>query len=287
VDTQPITLPQERGTAYESSFAEGSVEFIGTATVILRYAGFTILTDPNFLHRGEQVHLGYGLHATRLTEPSRALEELPPLDLVILSHMHEDHFDRRVARDLSRDLPIVTTPHAARALGRKGFRATHPLRTWDTKLVRYGPAWLRITSMPARHAPGALSLALPPVMGSLLEFGRGAERAAVRLYVTGDTLIHGALAEIRQRYPDIDLALVHLGGTRLLGVTVTMDGRQGVELLEIVRPRAAIPIHYDDYDRFRSPLSDFRRRVERAGLPTQIVYLDRGQVHRFRVALHA
>jgi L-ascorbate metabolism protein UlaG (beta-lactamase superfamily) len=115
VDTHPITLPQDRRTAYESSFAEGSIEFIGTATVIIRYAGFTILTDANFLHRGEQAHLGYGLLATRLTEPSRALEDLPPVDLVILSHLHEDHFDRRVAQDLSRALPIVTTPHAARA----------------------------------------------------------------------------------------------------------------------------------------------------------------------------
>jgi L-ascorbate metabolism protein UlaG (beta-lactamase superfamily) len=73
----------------------------------------------------------------------------------------------------------------------------------------------------------------------------------------------------------------------LLGVTVTMDGRQGVELLRLVRPRTAIPIHYDDYDRFRSPLSDFRRRVEDARLPTEVVYLDRGEVHRFHVALHA
>ena len=40
-----------------------TVSFVGTATVILRYAGFTILTDPNFLHAGDHVHLGYGLTA--------------------------------------------------------------------------------------------------------------------------------------------------------------------------------------------------------------------------------
>jgi L-ascorbate metabolism protein UlaG (beta-lactamase superfamily) len=287
MDAGPLTLAQDRGTTIESSFAEGSVEFIGNATVIIRYAGFTIVTDPNFLHRGEQAHLGYGIRTTRLTEPSRALEELPPFDLVILSHLHEDHFDRRVARDLPRDTPIVTTPHAARALGRKGFRSTHPLGTWDVKVVRRGPVWLRITSLPGRHAPGLLSFALPPVMGSLLEFGRLEERSAVRLYITGDTVLHPALAQIPERYPDIDLALLHLGGTSLFGVTVTMDGRQGVELLRLVRPKTAIPIHYDDYDRFLSPLSDFRSRAERAGLPIEIVYLDRGQVHRFHVALHA
>src|SRR6185312_4344495 len=80
----------------------GSVFFIGTATVIIRYAGFTILTDPNFLHHGEQVHLGYGAHATRKTNPALELEELPPIDLIVLSHMHEDHFDRVVARKLDK-----------------------------------------------------------------------------------------------------------------------------------------------------------------------------------------
>src|SRR5260370_16109769 len=71
----------------------GSIFFVGTATVIIRYAGFTILTDPNFLHRGDHAHLGYGLHTTRITNPAIEMSELPPLDLVVLSHMHEDHFD--------------------------------------------------------------------------------------------------------------------------------------------------------------------------------------------------
>lgn len=41
--------------------ATGSIFFIGTATVLIRYAGFTILTDPNFLHAGDHAHLGHGL----------------------------------------------------------------------------------------------------------------------------------------------------------------------------------------------------------------------------------
>jgi hypothetical protein len=45
--------------------AGGSVQFIGTATVLIRFRGMTILTDPNFLHKGEHVHLGYGLKSER------------------------------------------------------------------------------------------------------------------------------------------------------------------------------------------------------------------------------
>jgi hypothetical protein len=53
----------------EKGETAGSVTFVGTATVLIRYGGLTILTDPNFLHRGDHVHLGYGLTSERLTNP--------------------------------------------------------------------------------------------------------------------------------------------------------------------------------------------------------------------------
>lgn len=92
-----------------------SLTFIGTATTLLRFGRFTILTDPNFLHRGQHAYLGYGLASRRRTDPAMTIDELPPLDAVVLSHMHSDHWDRVARRGLRRDLPIVTTPKAARA----------------------------------------------------------------------------------------------------------------------------------------------------------------------------
>lgn len=56
--TQELVLPAEQE---QPDFRKGSIFFVGTATVILRYAGFTILTDPNFLRQGYQVHLGHGI----------------------------------------------------------------------------------------------------------------------------------------------------------------------------------------------------------------------------------
>jgi len=274
--TSVITLPA--GPVGE--LATGSVRFVGTATTIIRCAGFSLLTDPNFLHRGEYVPLGYGLRSKRLTEPALSLDQLPPIDLVVLSHYHGDHFDQRVERELDRGLPIVTTHHAANALRRKGFGETHELSTWDTQAVAKGPAFLRITALPGKHAPQPLQSLLPPVMGSMLEFGTG-EEVAFRLYITGDTLLIDRIAEIHRRYPDIDLELIHLGGTRLFGVLLTMDARQGVEALSITRPRAAIPIHYDDYTVFKSPLDDFKREMGRTGLDIPVHYLAHGETHEF------
>ena len=52
------------------------ITFVGTATVLIRHAGFTLLTDPNFLHRAERAYVGMGLSTKRLTEPAFGLAEL-------------------------------------------------------------------------------------------------------------------------------------------------------------------------------------------------------------------
>ena len=266
-----------------SDLEKGSVFFVGTATVIIRYAGFTILTDPNFLHAGDHVHLGYGLHSERLTDPAVDIEDLPPLDLVLLSHLHGDHFDRVAEEKLDKMIPIVTTPHAARYLEGKGFRPPTALKTWESLLVRKGDTRLRITAMPGTHAPGPLRKVLPPVMGSMLEFAGAEGGTQLRMYITGDTLLYDRLKEIPERYPEIDLALLHLGGTRVLGLLVTMDAKQGVEAMKIIDPRTAIPIHYNDYTVFKSPLEDFKKAITEAGLEERVRYLAHGETYEFEV----
>ncbi len=277
-----LVLPAQ---ASPPDLEQGSLLFVGTATVILRYAGFTILTDPNFLHRGEHVHLGYGLRSTRRTDPALAFEALPPLDFVLLSHLHEDHFDREVEKKLDKTLPLVTTPQAEKTLRAKGFGKTYALRTWQSLTVIKGEAVLRITSMPGKHAPGPLSSLLPPVMGSMLEFQTPHEETMLRMYITGDTLMYKQLQEIPRRFPDIDLALLHLGGTKIMGVLLTMDARQGVEALRMIAARTAIPLHFDDYPVFKSPLADFKAAVNEAKLENRVHYLQRGEVYTF--AKHA
>ena len=258
----------------------GSVQFIGNATVLLRYRGLTILTDPNFLHKGDHVHLGYGLHSQRLTNPAVEIDALPPIDLVILSHLHEDHFDKLVQQRLARDTPIVTTRESSERLERLGFTRRYPLATWATLDVIKGADKVRITAMPGRHGPPLGAVLLPSVMGSMLDFSSQAG-AAYRTYISGDTLVYDDIAEIPQRYPNVDLALLHLGGTRILGVMkVTMDGEDGVRMMQIIAPKRTISIHYNDYDVFKSPLENFQRAVERAGLKGQVIYLKHGDTYR-------
>jgi L-ascorbate metabolism protein UlaG (beta-lactamase superfamily) len=266
----------------QADIRRGSIYYIGTATVLIRYAGFTILTDPNFLHRGEHAYLGYGLRSQRLTDPAIPLQALPPFDFVLLSHLHEDHFDRRVEAHLEKRTKIVTTPKAAASLQRKGFAASTGLSTWNSLSFSRGGIQLQITSMPGRHGPALLSWLMPPVMGSMVEFIQQ-DQLLLRIYITGDTLVYEGLREITRRYGYLDQAILQLGGTRILGVLLTMDAAQGIEMLRLVAPKVAIPIHYNDYTVFRSPLSEFRQQVREQGWDRTVQYLHHGETYTFEV----
>ncbi|HJT22545.1 MAG TPA: MBL fold metallo-hydrolase [Nitrospira sp.] len=259
----------------------GSIFFIGNATVLIRFGGLAILTDPTFIHRHEQVSIGYGMSSTRLTDPAMEIRDLPPLDLIVLSHFHGDHFDQVAEQELDKSVPVVTNREAARELRERGFRQVKSIQTWSSVSVEKGEARLRITAMPGRHGPPLSDLIMPDVMGSMLEFESPGGRS-FRLYITGDTLMMDRLQEIPRRYPDIDLTLLHLGGTRVLGILVTMDAKQGVEMMQLVRPRRAIPVHYNDYDVFKSPLSDFQEQVAAAGLSDRVHYLRHGDTYTFQ-----
>ena len=115
-------------------------------------------------------------------------------------------------------------------------------------------------------------------------------KCGYRIYISGDTLMVEELKKIPEAYKDqhIDLMLIHLGGTTILGpnmplLMVTMDAKQGLQLVQFIKPDVTIPIHYDDYDVFLSPLSDFKKEMEDAGLSDKVVFLDRKDAYRFEV----
>lgn len=264
-----------------ADFSAGEVYFVGNATTVIRFGGLTILTDPAFLHRGEHVYLGHGIWARREVEPACQIADLPPIDLVVLSHYHGDHFDDVAARQLDKNLPIVSTADAVDKLKALGFERGHALATWESVEVHKGDATLSITAMPAKHATDdAVDAMLMPVNGHLLDFSRNGEHL-YRLYISGDTMLVDDLHDIPRRYSAIDLGLIHTGGTTFLVTVVTMTGEQGVRAVEITKPRVAIPIHYNDFSVFLSGLDDFQKAAQNTSASTEFVYLAHGDTYTF------
>ncbi|KAI9732667.1 MAG: hypothetical protein M1834_004004 [Cirrosporium novae-zelandiae] len=311
--------PQPKWAISSSTQPNASIYFIGTATTLLSFPPLTILTDPNFVHSGSLVRPGPGTTSKRLSDPSIPLEELPPIDLVLLSTYCENHFDGLVEERLSKEVPILTTGVGKRELEgeEKGFRAVMGVGAWESVMVQVEEeegivdgGWrkvVKVTAMPAEHMPSGGLLGkvndafgvVPPSTGWMVELGSKEIKASdesfecgYRIYITGDTFLDSKLNEISLNYTQqnkpINLMLLHLGGTSIPSailslLMITMDAKQGLGLMEMIKPNVTIPIHFDDYDIFLSPLEDFKKLVRDAGLEERVVYLNRGDEYQFNI----
>ena len=199
---------------------EAHVTFVGHATVLIEVGGRRILTDPFLRHR-----LGPLQRHGPVPDPAA----LGPIDLVLISHGHPDHYDRASLRSL-RGLPTVIVP---RGLGTSVRRTV----TGDVVEMAAGERWttgpVAIEAVPARHwiAPGA-PRAMP--LGYLLDVGR-------RIWFAGDTGRYPAMQALAGM---VDVALLpvwtwgpHLGPGHL-------GPRSAAEVLAEVRAAVGIPIHW-------------------------------------------
>lgn len=272
--------------------AEGSVTLLGESTVLIRSHGLTVLTDPGLLRRGERARLGWGLSAVRRADPAIDLDELPPIDVVVISRLREDRFDRIARRRLPRDVPIVAPADARAELVSMGFSTVHALPAWGSLQVTRGDTRLVLTATPTRTGPLLLSMLVPASMGTLLEFGRDGtdeDRFSYRIWVSGDTTVDDALlAELEPRLAGVDLALLHVGDAPL-GLGGSMDGAAGVAAARRLRARTAIALRLGDYGGTPVPARTLalaaQRTMGEAAVP-RVRVLERGDVHQFAPVQH-
>ncbi|HZS62072.1 MAG TPA: MBL fold metallo-hydrolase, partial [Gemmatimonadaceae bacterium] len=104
---------REEGAGSRASSARARITNIGHATLLIEIGGVRVLTDPNFDPRLAGI-LG------RVAPPGIALEQLPPLNAILLSHAHADHLSRRSLNKLPPNIPIFAPPAVARRLNGVG-----------------------------------------------------------------------------------------------------------------------------------------------------------------------
>ncbi|MGY3337893.1 L-ascorbate metabolism protein UlaG (beta-lactamase superfamily) [Streptomyces filamentosus] len=225
---------------------------IGTATLLLRVGGLAVLTDPAFDPAPAEYPGDRPLRRTQ--DPALAPADLPPLDLVLLSHdQHADNLDVS-GREVLAGAPLVlTTPEAAARLGGRA----EGLAPWGTRTLPApagGP--LTVTAVPARHGPEGTEAVTGPVTGFVLTHG---DRT---LYVSGDTVLHDALDAVAGRFA-VDTAFLHLGDAHFPSTgdrAFSMNAEDGAALARTLGARTVIPLHYEGWDHFTEP----RARIEAA-----------------------
>jgi L-ascorbate metabolism protein UlaG (beta-lactamase superfamily) len=234
--------------AEEASLA---VTWIGHATALIRMGDQWILTDPVLTNS-----VGGGLiRLSRLVPPMPGLEELPPIDVIVISHADHDHLDLASLRRLARRNPeaAVYVPLGVGPLVRSaGFADVHEL-DWFQR-TRQGS--LSIQAVPAVHG-----VRRPPYrLNAMLWAGWIVEHGGDRVYFAGDTAFGSVFHEIRRRSGPVDLALVPIGGwlPRRIQKPFHVNPEEAAEIARIVGAKTAIGIHWGTL-----PLSEEAPREQR------------------------
>ena len=247
---------------------------VGGPTVLIDVAGWRILTDPTFDPPGKKYGFGWGTSSTKTVGPAVRLEDVGQVDLVLLSHDHHaDNLDDLGRRELAGIPHVLTTVSGARRLG---GQATG-MEAWDTVHVdRPGKPSLAVTATPCRHGP-PLSR---PIVGDVVGFSLRAEGWQRSLWMSGDTVFYRGIREVADRL-DVHTALLHLGRVRfpITGpLRYSMDGRDAVRTIELVRPEVAVPVHFEGWSHFTQQESALRDVLD--GAPAEAAsrlrWLDRG-----------
>jgi L-ascorbate metabolism protein UlaG (beta-lactamase superfamily) len=172
--------------------------WIGHATVLLRIGGKTIITDPVLSNR---VGIGLGLATggpRRLIAPALSVRQLPPIDLILISHAHFDHLDRPTLSKMSKQIPVIAAKHTADLISDLGFRQITEL-SWSESTQFEN---LKITARQVKHWGARTFYDQHRGFNAYL-----IESPDHRVLYGGDTAYHEHFKDL----PKIDLAILGIG----------------------------------------------------------------------------
>ncbi len=254
---------------------ELGVTFIGHSSFFLQVGGRNVLIDPVFATRLVVLR--------RQRHPGLLPEDLPPIDLVLVTHAHMDHLDlsslRRVVRSTRRQrgrAPEIVVPKGVDDLvARFGFRRTHTLEWWQQTEA----AGLNVTMTPCQHWGARMFRDTHRGYG-----GYVLQSARHSIYHSGDTAYFNGFSEIGRRLKP-EVALLPIGAYfpdtyRVVHTSPEEAVRGFVEL----GARWMVPMHYGTFRLGREPMDEPLQRLhaeaERLGIDSQVKALEEGEIFR-------
>jgi L-ascorbate metabolism protein UlaG (beta-lactamase superfamily) len=225
--------------------------------------GFTILTDPVFSRRCG-IDLGVAtLGPKRLVSPALTVEELPKIDLVLLSHAHFDHWDMpSLAAVASKDIPVICAKETSDLLTPARWKSVEEMAWRDRK--RFGP--VEITGVEVKHWGARVRRDTHRgYTGYLLESASG------RILFSGDTAFTDKFKELRSSR-DIDLAIMPIGAYNPW-IASHCTPEQAVQMADWAGARQILPVHHKTFvlsnEPVEEPLERFLAKSDR-GVATEI-----------------
>ena len=268
-----LFTPRAGGQAEPPAFPElqpGEIglTWIGHASFLIQTAQSNLLVDPNWAKWLKVIK--------RIRHPGLDIHDLPSIDLVLVTHAHFDHLDRRSLRRVAEDQPIVVPFAVGNLVHGLGFRSVHELDYW--KSFEHGPA--RITLTPCHHwGARLLHDSHRGFGGYIIEVG------GRTIYHCGDTAFFDGFKEIGSRF-QIDLALLPIGAyDPPSGRDVHMNPEEALEAFQQLGAARMVPMHYGSfrlsYEPPEEPLQRLLAAAGACGLQDRIAVMTEGQPRVF------
>jgi N-acyl-phosphatidylethanolamine-hydrolysing phospholipase D len=247
-------MAESKTEMLQANRTDATITWVGHSTLLIQLDGVNILTDPQWSDRASPVTFA---GPRRVTPPGLALEQLPRIDVVLISHDHYDHLDvATVTRVAKMHRPVFLVP-----LGLKkwfadlGIAEVVELDWWDNRMIK----GLIVTCLPAQHFSGRTLWDRNQRLWSAWAVA-GREK---RLFFAGDTGYYDIFKEIGTRLGPFDVAAIPIGAY-LPPSIMRMSHLTPEEALQVftdVRARRFLAIHWGTFDLTEEPLEEPPQRL--------------------------
>jgi L-ascorbate metabolism protein UlaG (beta-lactamase superfamily) len=241
------------------------VTFVNHSTFLIQTQGLNILTDPVWSERASPVPFA---GPKRMRPPGLRLEDLPDIDIILLTHNHYDHLDIKTMKNLAdRFSPrIYTTLGVGRYLERKGIGRVTEMDWWDETGL---PDGLKLLCTPAQHFSGRGSFDRDRTLwsGFAIMTGKGS------IYYSGDTGFGGFFNEVAERLSPIRLSFLPIGAYKpgWFMATIHTSPADAAKIHRILESPLSIGMHFGTFpladDGQYDPVNDLKIAMEMEGIP--------------------
>ncbi len=259
------------------------ITFVNHSTFLIQVDGVNIITDPVFSERASPVQWA---GPRRMRPPGIKLEDLPRIDVLLLSHNHWDHLDIATVKKIH----AVHRPKMITPLGVKAF--LHQERVtgaedidWWQKVEINGS--LKIQSVPAQHFSGRGTFD----RDSTLWCGYVIQRSGGNIYFVGDTGYNDqTFKEIGERCAPIQVALIPIGAykPKWFMSPIHCSPQEAVKIHQEVKSKNSVATHFGTFpladDSQVEPVADLKRALHESGIkPETFLVLKEGVPREFPV----
>ncbi len=266
--TDPISFPlaQNDPAFLKQNRTEPTLTWIGHATFLLQYDGLNVLTDPHLTRRASPVSFA---GPERFTPPGLTFDDLPEIDLVVISHNHYDHLDKLTVQTLYERQPD-NPPRFMVPLKQKAWFDDLGIPNvveldWYDRLEFQG--WT-VHAVPVQHWTSRS----PWDRNTVLWAGWVLEHPDFRFFFAGDTGYSQDFADLAEAFPSFDLAALPIGAydPRWFMKAAHINPEEAVRIHQDIRARYSVGMHWGTFQLTDEPMDEppvkLRTALKEAGL---------------------